>query len=223
MSIRALIFDLDGTLLDTLQDLADAANAALVAGGFAAHPVDAYRTFVGDGIETLMRRAMPAGTPDALILAGVDRMRTHYSTGWNRRTAPYPGITPLLAALSGYDLPLAVLSNKPHPFTLEMVDYYFAAGTFCAIAGAKPDVPRKPSPDAALSIASAWGLPPSDIAFVGDSNVDVLTAKGAGMFSVGCAWGFRGEAELRAAGVDTMLGQPSHLLDLLKGRAPSSV
>lgn len=215
MKPRACIFDLDGTLLDTLHDLADAANAALAADGHPVHPVDAYRQFVGDGIETLLRRALPDEHSDEDVARGVERMREIYAAGWSVRTAPYEGIHPLLSALRERRLPLAVLSNKPHPFTVEMVHHYFGDAVFAQIAGAKPDVHRKPHPEAALRMAAAWGLEPCDVAFIGDSDVDIRTAKAAGMFAVGCSWGFRGPAELRKAGAELLLDVPADLMRLI--------
>lgn len=227
MSISAIIFDLDGTLLNTLEDLADSANACLVAEGYPAHPVDSYRHFVGDGVETLFRRALPPGTDNAdhAVSALVGRMREEYGARWSAKSAPYPGIAELLAELGRAGVPLAVLSNKPHAFTRLMVGSFFdpsgerdpqqdetPIGPFVRVAGARPGVPRKPDPAAALATAASLGVAPGQVAFVGDSNVDMRTAHGAGMLAVGCLWGFRGEAELRESGASVLLAHPLDLL-----------
>ena len=213
---RALLFDLDGTLLDTLDDLAGAMNRVLADHGFPAHPVDAYRRFVGDGVGALVERAVPRGshTPD-LLAAVVAEMRVEYGRSWARCTRPYPGIEATLDALVARRLPLAVLSNKPHDATVAMVAHFLGRWPFAAVQGHRDGVPRKPDPTSALAIAAALGVEPSECVFVGDSAVDVQTARRAGMMAVGVAWGFRGEDELRGAGAHHVLGAPSELLAML--------
>lgn len=204
MSIETYIFDLDGTLLDTLEDIANACNAALAAAGYPTHAVNSYRGFVGSGMEALVRRCLPpelAASISAPALAAlVDNTRAAYNAAWNICTRPYPGVVDMLQRLTAQGLALAVLSNKPHAWTVEMVQYYFPSIPFREIRGAMPNVPHKPDPTAALAIAQALSVAPSCCAFVGDSDIDILTAKAAGMLPIGVSWGFRGEAELRAAG-----------------------
>ncbi len=215
---RALIFDLDGTLLDSLEDLADAGNAGLKAFGYPQHPISSYKSFVGDGIETLMRRALPsdADLEPTAMKDLVDHVRNVYGKAWNVKSHPYNGISELLTALGGRgNLRLGVLSNKPHPWTMEIVRFYFPQIPFADIRGAKPGVPLKPDPTAALDMAAGLGFMPETCFFVGDSNVDMRTAANAGMISIGVTWGFRGEAELREAGARHLVHAPDEIADLV--------
>ncbi len=213
-----VIFDLDGTLINSLADLADAANAALSRFGYPVHGLDAYRHFVGNGLETLMRRALPAGEAERLgpgFAAVPDAMREIYGRAWDVKTTPYPGIPELAAALAARGIPSAVLSNKPDPWTGIVVRRFFPDVPFAAVHGALPDVPLKPDPAGALRTAAEMGLAPDRLFFVGDSNVDMLTAVRAGMFGVGVTWGFRDEQELREAGARAIINAPEELLRLL--------
>jgi phosphoglycolate phosphatase len=216
LAIRAVLFDLDGTLLDTLDDLAGAMNRVLAARGLPGHPVDAYRRFVGDGVAALVERALPASarTPEALA-STTAALRDEYARSWAVRTRPYPGIPELLDALVARGLPLAVLSNKPHDAAAAMGTHFLARWPFVEVRGLRDGAPRKPDPAQALELAAALGAEPAACAFVGDSAVDVLTARRAGMRAVGVAWGFRGEDELREAGAEAVLHEPRELLALV--------
>lgn len=215
---RAVLFDLDGTLLDTLEDLADAVNAALAMLGFPAHPVDAYRFFVGDGVETLMRRVLPAAAAsDGVLLSrAVDLQRAEYRTRWHAKTRPYPGIPQLLAELERRHVPMAILSNKPDAFVDEMVRHFLPGVRFEAARGARPGVPVKPDPGSALEVAAEMGVRPADFLYLGDTNTDMRTALGAGMMPVGALWGFRTERELRESGAVELVARPMDLVDLLR-------
>ena len=214
---QGVIFDLDGTLLDTLEDLADAMNTVLTDHGWPTHPLDAYRQFVGNGVTMLVRRAMPEDEhrEERRVAEIVSEMRAVYARGWANKTTPYPGIERLLSALRDKDIPMTVLSNKPHDATAAMVDHFFPANLFRVVMGAHPDKPRKPDPTTALETAGRLGLPPGAILFLGDSDVDMRTAHAAGMTPLGAAWGFRGPEELRAAGARVVLGTPMELLEWL--------
>lgn len=217
MSYRAVLFDLDGTLLDTLADLAAAGNAALRAMGLPEHPVEAYRYFVGDGMERLVRRLLPAECGDAATLAACGaRMRAEYAARWADTTRPYAGVAELLDALAARRLPLAVLSNKPDEFTQLCVARLLPQWRFEVILGAQAGWPRKPDPATALEIARRLAVPPADVLYLGDTNTDMQTATAAGMFAVGVLWGFRTANELLAAGARVLLAQPTELLDLLE-------
>lgn len=212
---KAVLFDLDGTLLDTLEDIADATNAVLAAAGHPGHPTAAFKRFVGDGMRVLMRRALPSGAPDAEIDRCVDAMRGEYGRRWKDKTRPYPGIPELLDALEERGLPAAILSNKPDVATRMTVAGLLGRWRFAAVRGARPEGPFKPDPAGALEIARELGLEPREILYAGDSDIDVRTAAAAGMPCAAVLWGFRGADELRAAGAETMIEKPEDLLGLL--------
>jgi phosphoglycolate phosphatase len=214
--VKALLFDLDGTLADTIDDIGGAMNAALAAAGLSQHPLDDYRRFIGDGIEALTERALPAGRAD-LRVATIAAFRNIYAGRLVERTRPYDGIAAVLDALAARRIPAAVLSNKPEPATVAIVDRLFGPGRFVAVAGALPGRPRKPDPWRALEIARAAGVAPADWLFVGDTAVDMQTATAAGMTPVGAAWGYRDRAELAAAGATAILARAADLLPLLRG------
>jgi phosphoglycolate phosphatase len=215
MDIRAVIFDLDGTLLDTIEDLADAMNAVLGRRGFPTHDALAYKRFVGDGLELLVERALPAdGRAAAALRECVEDFGREYAGCWDRKTRPYEGVMEMLRALASRGLQLAVLSNKPHAATLQVVRALLGGVTFDDVRGAMPGVPRKPDPAAALAIAARIGVPPRACLCVGDSGVDMRMAAAAGMTSVGALWGFRGEAELRAGGATFLAAAPRDVMAL---------
>ncbi|PID40412.1 MAG: HAD family hydrolase [Proteobacteria bacterium] len=213
---RAVIFDLDGTLLDTLADIGDSVNTMLAEYGYPRHGLDDYRRFVGNGIHKLVTRALPpAVQSDERIDECVQRTRALYWENWNRKTRPYEGIVELLKKLQGAGCPMAVLSNKPHDFTRRHVDAYFPGTVFEAVMGHSDAFPAKPHPASALFIARQLGLPPSQFIFVGDSAVDMQTAHAAGMFAVGVAWGFRGAGELEKNRCRRLIDHPLEIPPLL--------
>jgi phosphoglycolate phosphatase len=213
---RAVLFDLDGTLLDTLADLGESMNAALAELGCATHPLDAYRRFVGDGMQNLARRALPADRRDpATVASCVERMLGIYGERWDRETRPYPGIEALVAELERRGVPVAVLSNKPDDLTRAVVERYFGARRFAAVAGARADTQRKPDPAGALAIARALDCAPSTELYVGDTDTDMRTAVSAGMVPIGALWGFRDADELVASGARFLVGAPAEVLSLL--------
>lgn len=214
MNYGAVIFDLDGTLLDTLEDLAASMNRTLSARGFPTHPVDNYRYYVGQGMANLARAAAPEGADAATIDAIREGMETDYGQNWAVATKPYPGIEDLLARLREENLSLAVFSNKPDRFTKIVVERFFPKGMFAHVQGAKADVPIKPDPTGALAIADGLGLEPGKVVYVGDTDTDMKTGAAAGMFTVGVEWGFRPE-QLRANGADAVIARPDELLPLL--------
>ncbi|MDP3178496.1 MAG: HAD family hydrolase, partial [Spirochaetaceae bacterium] len=214
--MQAIIFDLDGTLADTIEDLGGAVNRALARRGLPEHAPDEYKLLVGNGFRNLAAQALPEDMrKDALIDEFKAEAEADYAERCLELTRPYPGIPELLDALEKLGLPFAVLSNKPQELTLKTVEGLFPRARFAVVRGEGPPFPRKPDPASALDIASRLGSDPGSTIFLGDSNVDMKTALAAGMRPIGASWGFRGEAELRAAGAELVLGTPLELLGLL--------
>lgn len=215
--MKAVIFDLDGTLLDTLQDLADSGNVVLQARGFDAHPVDAYRTFIGNGMINLVRDIFPEGHRPSegeetdLILA---EYQEAYGRNWQNTTKPFPGIHELLDELKAQGIRIGVMSNKAHDFTVKCVDAFLSSWEWDVVLGARDGVPKKPDPSGALEAAKVMGVSPSGCFFIGDSDVDMMTAVNAGMRAVGVKWGFRPVEELMEAGAQEILQEPADLTKL---------
>ncbi len=213
MPCRAVLFDLDGTLLDTLEDLAHAANAALSACGHPTHSVPAYRMLVGAGVRKLFERALP---PDRMTPAEIERcsavFREAYGKGWNVRTRPYDGIRDMLDAVAKRGIAMTVLSNKPDDFTQTCVREFFPDVPFALVLGEKPGVPPKPDPTGARRIVAALGIPPEEFLYLGDTSIDMETARLAGMRPVGALWGFRSREELEGAGAATVIEQPREFI-----------
>lgn len=216
MAFRAVVFDLDGTLLDTLDDIAAACNRVLARHGFATHAAGDYRAFVGEGAQRLIEQALPADArgPErvAACLAGYV---ADYGANWKVATRPYPGVAALLDALVLRGVRRAVLSNKPHAITGLCVAELLAPWTFDAVLGTDGSLPRKPDPAGALRIASELGLAPSEFLYLGDSGIDMRTARAAGMFPCGALWGFRSRAELEESGALALAAHPRDVIRLL--------
>jgi phosphoglycolate phosphatase len=217
MNYKAVLFDLDGTLLDTLEDLGDSMNSVLAARGYATHPMPAYTGFVGDGVRNLVLRSLPAEARgnDVVVDELVPLMRSEYSRRWKSKTRPYEGIPELLDGLALQGMKLAVLSNKPHPATVEVVAHFLGRWRFDAVLGARPDVPLKPDAGAALEVCRMLSIPPESFLYLGDTDTDMMTAAAAGMFPVGVLWGFRTSAELLSAGAKVTVSRPGEVLSLL--------
>ncbi len=214
MKYKAVMFDLDGTLLDTLLDLAESMNSVLEKLGFPQHPVDKYRYFVGDGMKMLARRALPQSADEQTVLRCHELMREEYGSRWDKKTRPYDGILELLEELNGRNLILTVFSNKPDDFTRQVVAHFFRPGIFHIVMGAG-QFPPKSDPSGALYIAQQCSIETSSFLYVGDTNTDMKTAIGAGMFPVGVTWGFRSREELVNAGAKCTISRPDELLALV--------
>lgn len=216
MKYKAIIFDLDGTLLDTLEDLGNSMNSVLEQYGFPKHPLEAYKYFVGDGVENLVLRAIPEGKRDQTTLTGcVAAMREEYGRRWMEKTHPYPGIPQLLDALTERNMKMAIFSNKQDEFTQITVNKFLSKWQFETVAGARPSVPKKPDPTVPLKIAQKMGVAPAAFLYVGDTNTDMQTANAAGMHAVGALWGFRQADELLSSGAMVLVKEPSDILQLV--------
>lgn len=215
MKKKAVIFDLDGTLIDSIEDIALCTNEVLEKIGHETHPLDAYQNFVGDGALMLITNALNDNVTQETIEEALVLFKEIYGDRIHKNTKPYDGIYEMLDSIKNHHLHLAVLSNKPHPFTVEFINHFFQQYPFVEIHGQKEDVPKKPDPKGALNIAEALQISPRDIIFVGDTPTDIKTAKSAGMFSIGVSWGYRSVDELKTAQADIIARDPKHLAEIL--------
>jgi phosphoglycolate phosphatase len=213
MNHKAILFDLDGTLLDTLKDLTCACNHVLELNGQGPITTADCRRMVGNGARVLLQRV--TGLDGADLDTALQQFLDHYEEHKFDYTTLYAGIQDLLDSLSERGVRLAILSNKPHPATTELARQLLANWPFEHVFGQRDGVPLKPDPTAALSICKAMDLPPEHCVFVGDSGEDMATGKAAGMFAVGVTWGFRDEPELHKHGTDAVIHQPMQLFDVL--------
>jgi len=216
MIFTSVLFDLDGTLLDTLADLANSWNRCLSSMGFPTHPVETYRYFVGDGVHMLLERALPEGHRDQQTIAHCKSAYVEdYAKNWNRDTRLYEGMADLLDALTQRRIRLAVLSNKLHEFTETCCTHYLGRWKFEVVLGQSAERARKPDPAGALEIARRMNEKPQRFVYVGDTATDMQTATAAGMYPVGALWGFRTADELQAAGARVLIKHPRDLLEVL--------
>lgn len=215
MTQQALIFDLDGTLVDSLPGIAGSLNRALGALGMAGHPQAAIRGFIGNGTRVLATRAAPVGSSEPEIERLEQAFKTDYGQTWPAATLRYPGISEMLENLQRRSLPLAVLSNKPHPFTLAMVAALFPEVPFAAVLGQRPGIPHKPDPAGVLEIAALLGLQPADCWMIGDSTMDIATAHNSGARAMAVSWGYHDRAALLATAPDAVIDAPAELLNWL--------
>lgn len=212
--IDTVIFDMDGTLLDTLEDLTDATNAGLAAKGYPARSLEEVRSFVGNGVGVLMRKAVPKSALEEDAAACLDAFKAYYAEHWQDKTKPYDGILSLLSALKQRGVRAAVISNKYDRAVTALCEDYFP-GCFDAARGEREGVPRKPAPDGIFSILEELGAQKEATIYVGDSEVDMDTAKNAGLVSVGVTWGFRDRKLLKERGADHIIDRPEQILDLI--------
>lgn len=216
MTFKAIIFDLDGTLLDTLEDIADSMNHVLKSNGYPERPLENYRYYVGEGIQQLVYNALediPVDTAEAERLAG--DMNRVYHQRYMDKTRPYEGVLQMLEDMSATGILLGVLSNKPDSFTKKMVSAYFSGIDFSIVLGTRSGIPKKPDPAAIHEMLGQWRITPSETVFAGDSKIDMQTAVNSGAYPAGVLWGFRTAEELLANGARTLISHPAELVTLL--------
>lgn len=213
---RAVVFDLDGTLLDTVQDIAEAVNRSLAAFGWPEQPLSLYRKLVGAGLGDLLFDVLgPYAHSDSFFKAFREHVVSEYALRLTHKTEPYPGICALLGELCHCNIPRAVLSNKAHDKTIHLVDHYFRNNQLNPVLGAREGQPLKPEPTGAREVAKRLALDPDQLLYVGDTPSDMETARRAGMLPLGVSWGFRPENELKESGAFAILREPAHVWDYL--------
>jgi len=214
MKYRLAIFDMDGTILNTLLDLTDSINAALSRCGYPTRTVEQVRTFVGSGLQKLVERACPAGTDAAERAEVLTAFNAHYALHCADKTGPYPGVVPLLSDLRAAGMLTAVVSNKVDYGVQSLCRRYFD-GLFDAAAGEREGVARKPAPDMVEAVLKELGVEKKDAVYIGDSEVDVATAKNSGLDLIAVTWGFREEELLRSLGAEKLAHNTYELRDML--------
>lgn len=212
---EGVVFDLDGTLLDTLADLGDSVNAALAAAGHPAHGYEEYKLIIGRGFRDLLTRSLPPeARSDASVDAALADFLRSYAENYQRKTRPYEGIGAMLDVLRRKGVRMGVNSNKRNDYTENLIRANFPGFPFVGVYGERADMPKKPDPGAALQLASLMGLPPEKIVYIGDSKTDIQTGKNAGMATGGVLWGFRGRDELEEHGADLIFQTPGEIADV---------
>ena len=213
MTYQAVLFDLDGTLLDTLEDLAGSVNSVLSEQGFPPHPVPAYKHLLGDGVEYLISQSLPEKhRDDAMIARCIEAMLRVYADRWAVKTRPYDGVPEMLTALTKRGVKMAVLSNKLDEFTKKCVTKLLPDWPFEQVMGIELNGLKKPDPAGALRIAEKMKIPPERFCYLGDTNTDMQTANAARMFPIGALWGFRSAEELTSHGAKVLIKKPTDLL-----------
>lgn len=216
MKYKAVIFDLDGTLLDTIDDIAETLNFVLRSKKLKEFSVDEYKYFVGKGVDNLIKQVIKKGNFDQSLF---DELKAGYYEVYKQQatitTRIYPGVSDLLKSLKGQGLSLNVLSNKPHSQTIEVISYYFGDSTFDLVYGKKTEFLPKPDQASILDILRVLQLNPEEVLYVGDTEVDIQTAKNAKISSVGVLWGFRTANELKTAGADYLVSDPHEIQKII--------
>ena len=213
---KAVVFDLDGTLLNTIDDLGDSMNSVLENMGYPIHTIPEYKIIVGKGLRNLVTNVIPPEHRNEITInLCLDKMLHEYGNRWGDKTRPYEGIPQLLDTLTERNIKLAILSNKAHHITLKVTGKFLNRWNFKVIFGERPDVPRKPDPASAIEIIDIMKISSDEIIYLGDSGSDMETAIKAGMFPVGALWGFRDGDELLEHGAKKLIQTPAELLNIL--------
>lgn len=216
MNYSGVVFDLDGTLLNTLDDMANSVNSILENHGFPIHDKEKYKYFIGNGMEKLVRRALAETDADEdMIRICLSEFIDEYDRRREELTRPYDGVNELLDKLSSLGINMSILSNKPDDFVKVLVKKYFPLQSFDFVFGARTNVPKKPDPTAALEIIKLSEIPAEEYLYLGDTGVDMKTASAAGMYAVGVTWGFRKADELLSNGAKVLIDSPMELIKLL--------
>lgn len=216
MHFKGIIFDLDGTLIDSLEDIADSMNSVLLQHGFPAHEILAYKHFIGNGLRNLVQKTLPANQQDDDLVNRCHTMMVElYRTNCINKTKPYEGISDLLDALVSRNLKISVFSNKADELTKKIVESLLPDWDFEAVTGLSVEAYKKPNPFVALQISEKTGIPPGEIIYIGDSGTDMQTANNAGMYAVGALWGFRSKEELSSNGAKYLINHPMDLIQLV--------
>lgn len=217
MNIKAIIFDLDGTLINPVRDYATTANDVLNSYDFPTHTLQDYQSFLGNGMLAFVQSILPSCyEPGSRVFEKCfDQFKRIYATNCCIDTTPYAGIFELLNELNGLGIPMSILTNKPQAITLKIVKAYLDQWNFVQVMGKQELFPQKPAPNGALHVARSMGVVPKEIALVGDTPIDMHTAQNAGMQAVGAGWGFRSAEELLEAGAHKVLTEPKELIKLI--------
>lgn len=217
MKIEGVIFDLDGTLIHTIEDIAGAANKMFARHGLPEHGLEYYLKWIGSGAVKFIEQAHGGPVSKKQLMEYVSEFKEVYAGNLHHKSRVYDGIPELLDELVSRGIRIAVLSNKPHKMTQKVMEYYLSSWPFDPVLGQRDEVPRKPDPAAAFEISDAWGMAPENILFVGDSDNDILTARAAGMHVLGVSWGYGRLLDNPVNGMGELISSPSEIITLITG------
>ncbi len=215
MEIKSVIFDLDGTLIDSIQDIADCTNEMLQNNGLGAYPVETYIGWIGNGARILIEKAVPDVKDPAIIDKLLADYISIYTQKYNIKTRLYPGVDKFLDILVEKNIPFSILTNKPHAETLKIAGFYLKKWPFRHIFGQREGIPKKPDPQVAIQIVKDLNTRPAETLFVGDSSTDIKTAVAAGMLPVGVTWGYGTIDSMKSAGASQLIDTAEKLIQLV--------